>query len=154
MSSTSSSGADAPAVTPTVPYRSSGSSAALLTRKTRAQPASIASFSSARVLDELEEPMTTMASHREAIAISADCLFVVAKHRSLRPGVQASGYLAVTAWATPDQSRCDKVVWASRATGSSNCGRASTSRTLSTRLIDSGATAIVPTASSWPSWPT
>ena len=32
-----------------------------------------------------------------AIAISADWRLVVAKHRSLRPGVHASGYLAVTA---------------------------------------------------------
>jgi hypothetical protein len=117
MSSTSSSGADAPAVTPTVPCRSSGSSSALLTRNTRGQPASIASFSRARVLEELDEPITTMASQRDAIAMSADWRFVVAKHRSLRPGVQASGYLAVTASATPAQSRCDNVVWARSATG-------------------------------------
>ena len=85
--STSSSGADAPAVTPTVPVRSSGSSSARVDAVApRAQPDSRASFSSARVLDELAEPMTTTASHRAAIAVSADCRFVVAKHRSLRPG--------------------------------------------------------------------
>ncbi len=65
--STSSSGADAPAVTPTVPRRSSGSSSAWLTRKTRAQPDSTASFSSARVLELLADPMTTTTSHRSAM---------------------------------------------------------------------------------------
>ena len=50
-----------------------------------------ASFSSARVFDELAEPITTIASQRAAIAISADWRLVVAKHRSLRPGVHDVG---------------------------------------------------------------
>ncbi len=58
-----SSGADAPAVTPTADSPS-GSSAAELTRWTDRQPASMASCSSARVLDEFDDPMTTIASHR------------------------------------------------------------------------------------------
>ena len=106
------------------------------------------------MFDEFAEPMTTMVGQREAIAISADCRLVVAKHRSLRPGNHASGYFTCTASATSSQSRCDRVVWASRATGSSKRGSASTSATDSTRLMAWGATAMVPTASSWPSWPT
>ena len=69
--STSSSGADAPAVTPTMPD-SSGSSSAALMRYTDVQPDSRANFSSARVLDELADPITTTASHCAAIAVSAD----------------------------------------------------------------------------------
>ena len=49
-------------MTPTVPERSSGSSAASLTRRTRGQPEARATFSRARVLEELTEPMTTTAS--------------------------------------------------------------------------------------------
>ncbi len=64
---TSSSGADAPAVTPTVPVRSSGSSSGPFTRCTRAQPVARATFSSATVLEELAEPMTTTESQRSAI---------------------------------------------------------------------------------------
>ena len=100
------------------------------------------------MFDEFAEPMITMASQRPASAISAACRFVVAKHRSLRPGDHTSGKRSRTATATPSQSRCDSVVWASRATGSSNVGSASTSLTDSTRVIACGATAIVPTASS------
>ena len=48
-------------------------------------------FSSARVFDELAEPITTMASQRGAIASSADWRLVVAKHRSVRPGTHSSG---------------------------------------------------------------
>ena len=70
---------------------SSEISSAVLTRTTRSQPASRASFSRARVFDELAEPMTTMASQRLASSISADCRFVVAKQRSLRPGDHTSG---------------------------------------------------------------
>ena len=44
------------------------------------------------MLDEFAEPITTIASHRGAIAISADWRFVVAKHRSLRPGTQRLGH--------------------------------------------------------------
>ena len=92
--STTSFGAEAPAVTPTTSdgsKNSAGISAAVLTRATRSQPASLASFSRARVFDEFAEPMTTIAPQRAASSISADCRLVVAKHRSLRPGVQASG---------------------------------------------------------------
>ncbi|TPW14181.1 MAG: hypothetical protein FD127_1566 [Acidimicrobiaceae bacterium] len=152
--STSSSGAEAPAVTPTTPDSSAGSSPAWFTRKTRGPPVWAASFSSALVFDEFAEPITTIASQRSTIAIRALWRFVVAKQRSLRPGVQAPGYFTFTASATSYQSRCDSVVWASSATGSVKPGRASTSSTLSTRLIESGATAMVPTASSCPSWPT
>ena len=60
--STRASGADAPAVTPTVPDRSSGSSEASLTRTTRGQPKATATCSRATVLDEFSEPMTTTAS--------------------------------------------------------------------------------------------
>ena len=87
------------------------------------QPASRASFSRARVLDELAEPITTTASQRGAIAMSADWRLVVAKHRSERPGVHSSGNRSRVAASTPAQSRCDSVVWASRATGSSNVGQ-------------------------------
>ena len=45
-------------------HYASGSSAAELIRWTRAVPASRASFSSATVLDELAEPITTTASQR------------------------------------------------------------------------------------------
>ena len=89
--STNSSGAEAPAVTPTVPLKSEGNSWAEFTRKTLAHPASRARRSRARVFDELADPMTMMASHRGAIDINADCRFVVAKQRSLRPGVQTWG---------------------------------------------------------------
>jgi hypothetical protein len=107
----------------------------------------------ATVLEELAEPITTTASQRGAMAMRADWRLVVAKHRSERPGVQTSGNRVLVASATSAQSRCDSVVWASRATGVSNGGSASTSSTDSTRWIDSGATAMVPTASSCPSWP-
>ena len=82
--------------------------------------------------------MITTASHRSTIASSDDWRLVVAKHRSLRPGVHTSGKRSRTRTATPSQSRCDSVVWASKATGWSNSGRASTSATVSTRLIDVG----------------
>ena len=110
----------------------------MLTRATSGHPASRASFSSARVFDEFAEPMTTTASQRLASSISADWRFVVAKQRSLRPGAHTSGKRSRTATATSPQSRCDSVVWASSATGCSKAGRASTSATLSTRLIDVG----------------
>ena len=151
---TNSSGAEAPAVTPTTPERSDGSSSATLMRWTRGQPASTARRSRARVFEEFADPITTIASQRGAIDMSADCRFVVAKQRSERPGVQTSGNRSRTRTATPSQSRWLSVVWASSATGSANSGRASTSSIDSTRLIASGATAIVPTASSWPSCPT
>ena len=108
----------------------------MLTRTTWAQPASRASFSRARVFDELAEPMTTMASQRLASSISADWRLVVAKQRSLRPGDQTSGKRSRTATATSPQSRCDSVVWASRATGWSKSGRAATSSTRLDAVID------------------
>ena len=70
-SSTSASGAEAPAVTPTVPVRSSGSSLASLMRSTRGHPPARATFSRATVFDELAEPMTTTASDSEAMALRA-----------------------------------------------------------------------------------
>ena len=104
--------------------RSSGSSSASLTRKTRAQPASRASFSSARVLDELAEPITTTASQRGAIAISADWRLVVAKHRSLRPGRPQVGEALLRGRRARRPSRGgESVVWASRATGSVERGQ-------------------------------
>jgi hypothetical protein len=151
---TSSSDADAPAVTPTVPTRSSGSSSAVFTRSTRSQPASLASLASARVFEELAEPITTMASQRGASSSSAVWRLVVAKQRSLRPGTHMAGKRSIAAACTPAQSRWLRVVWASIATGPSIAGSAATSAGVSTRWIASGATAIVPTASSWPSWPT
>ena len=87
---TKSSGAEAPAVTPTTPARSSGNSSASLTRNTRSQPASAARPTRALVLDELTDPITTTASHRGAISVSADCRLVVAKQRSLRLGCHRS----------------------------------------------------------------
>ena len=152
--STSSSGADAPAVTPTVPVRSVGSSSGPLTRATRPHPASPARAARAMVLDELADPITTTASQRSASADRAAWRLVVAKQRSERPGVQTDGNRSLVASSTPVQSRCESVVWASTATGSSKSGRAATSSIDSTRWVASGATAIVPTASSWPSWPT
>ena len=108
-----------------------------------------------RVFDELAEPMTTMASHWAAIAMSADWRLVVAKHRSLRPGVHTSGKRS---WvgvehAGPVAVRQRRLGQQGDRLGRTS-GRASTSATDSTRWMASGATAIVPTASSWPSWPT
>ena len=116
-SSTRASGAEAPAVTPTVPVRSSGSSSASLTRSTRGQPPARATFSRATVLEELAEPMTTTASDSAAIAFSAAWRLVVAKHRSLRLGIQRSGKRCRAASIRPRHSSWLSVVWASRATG-------------------------------------
>ena len=69
----SSSGAEAPAVSPTTPVMLSGSSEARFTRYTFSQPSSRASFSSARVLEELAEPTMMTAPHSSAIAVSAAC---------------------------------------------------------------------------------
>ena len=66
------------------------------------------------MFDEFDEPITTIASQRSAIASSDDWRLVVAKHRSLRPGIHTSGNRSRTRTATPSQSRCDKVVWASK----------------------------------------
>ncbi|CAB4899715.1 unannotated protein [freshwater metagenome] len=60
---TSSSGADAPAVTPTVPEVFSGISSAELMRRTVLQFMDRASFSKASVLDEFDEPIIITASH-------------------------------------------------------------------------------------------
>jgi fermentation-respiration switch protein FrsA (DUF1100 family) len=59
-------------------------------RKTAGSPAS-GQLLQRPVFDELAEPITTIASQRGAISMSADCRLVVAKHRSLRPGVHTSG---------------------------------------------------------------
>ena len=55
------------------------------------QPAVDAVRSRARVFDELAEPITTTASHLEAMALRAACRLVVAKHRSEVPGTHRSG---------------------------------------------------------------
>ncbi len=107
---TTSSGAEAPAVTPTVPLRSVGSSSGPFTRNTRSQPASVANLARAFVLELFEDPMTTKASQRSAIAINADCRLVVAKQRSERPGVKRSGNRSRAASATSAQSRWLSVV--------------------------------------------
>src|ERR1700733_12955410 len=73
------SGADAPAVTPTVPDRSVGTSEASLTRTTRGQPKAMATFSKAMVFDEFGEPITTTASALPAMALRAAWRLVVAK---------------------------------------------------------------------------
>src|ERR1039458_5701612 len=70
-SSISQSGADAPAVTPTTPVRSSGTSLGALTRSTLGQPAAAATFARATVFEELPEPSTTIASHLGATALTA-----------------------------------------------------------------------------------
>ena len=89
------------------------------------------------------------------MALSADWRLVVAKHRSLRPGIHRSGKRAWAASRTPAHSSWLSVVWARRATGVSSARSSEpTSASVSTRRTDAGATAIVPTASSWPSWPT
>ena len=154
MARTTSSGAEAPAVTPTVPVRSAGSSSGPFTRSTRGHPAARATFSRAVVLDEFAEPMTTTASASPAMALRAACLFVVAKHRSLRPGIHRSGKRARAASLMPAHSSWFSVVWASRATGVAGSGRPSTSSSCCTSRAASGATAMVPTASSWPWCPT
>ena len=76
------------------------------------------------MLEELAEPITTTASQRPAMCMSADWRLVVAKHRSDRPGIHSSGKRSLVASATSAQSRCDSVVWASSATGVSNAGSA------------------------------
>ncbi len=65
--------------------------------------------------------------------------------------------LAAAASMSPRHSSWLRVVWASRATGVSPASRspsASRSASVSIRRTASGATAMVPTASSWPAWPT
>ena len=74
----SQSGAEAPAVTPTTPERSPGTSPGELTRSTRAHPAAVATFTRATVFEELAEPSTTMASQRGATAFTAPWRLVVA----------------------------------------------------------------------------
>ena len=74
----SQSGAEAPAVTPTTPVRSAGTSPGELTRSTLGHPAASATFTRATVLEELAEPSTIMASHLGATAFTAPWRFVVA----------------------------------------------------------------------------
>ena len=123
---TNSSGAEAPAVTPMRPSRSSGSSSAALIRNTRRLPESMASFCSALVFEELADPITITASQRSAMAANALWRLVVAKHRSLLPGVQTSGKRSRTPSRTPAQSRWLSVVCARTATGVSKSGKAAT----------------------------
>jgi hypothetical protein len=153
---TTASGAEAPAVTPTIPCRPSGSSSDPLTRTTRApgEPAAArATRASATVLDDEAEPMTTTASHRGAMALTAACRLVVAKQRSLRPGVQTSPKRSRAAPSTSSQSSSARVVWARNATGPSRAPSPATSAGRSTRWVAPGATARVPIASSWVAWP-
>ncbi len=107
------------------------------------------------MLDELAEPITTTASQRSAISISADWRLVVAKHRSLRPGIHSSGKRSAVAL-----EHAGPVAVGERGLGEQGDRlvqvgqRVDLGSTDSTRWMASGATAIVPTASSWPSWPT
>ena len=92
--STRSSGALAPAVTPTIvapPSASRSSSSGPSTRSTIGQPASRATFVSAIVFDEFALPMTTTACAAVAIPVSAVWRLVVAKQRSLRDAVHSGG---------------------------------------------------------------
>ena len=104
------SGAEAPAVTPMVPERSSGTSLASLMRSTRRQPASAANSTRDMVFDELAEPITSTASHSGAISIIAVWRLVVAKHRSLMLGCHRSGKRRLVCSSTPSHSRCESVV--------------------------------------------
>ena len=92
------------------------------------------------------------------MAFRAAWRLVVAKHRSLRLGIQRSGNRCRAASMRPRHSSWLKVVWASRATGVPSASRSSERRrdpsSRSSRCTDSGATAMVPTASSCPAWPT
>ena len=69
------------------------------------------------MLEELAEPITTIASASDAIAFRAACRLVVAKHRSLRLGIQRSGNRLRADSIKPRHSSWLRVVWASRATG-------------------------------------
>ena len=108
------------------------------------------------MFDEFAEPMTTTASDSDAIALRAACRLVVAKHRSLRFGIHRSGKRRRAASIRPRHSSWLNVVWARSATGASPDPRssiASRSSSRSSSRTDSGATAMVPTASSCPAWP-
>ena len=74
---TSQSGAEAPAVTPTTPLKSSGTSSGELTLVTLEHEAE-ATLASASVFDEFDEPTTTTASHCGASTRIAAWRFVVA----------------------------------------------------------------------------
>ena len=155
---TTSSGALAPAVTPTMraPARAASSSSSTpLMRCTVGHPTFLATFSRASVFDELALPMTSTASARLAMAVSAAWRLVVAKQRSSRVAVHSSGYFARARSTTPFQSSRARVVWARTATlVGSSMEAASTSCSCSTSRIAAGASASVPIASSWPAWPT
>ena len=77
------------------------------------------------MFDELALPITTMASASAAIACSAACRLVVAKHRSLRAAVHSSGKAARARSMMPSQSCIESVVCARSATfdGSSTVGQ-------------------------------
>ena len=109
------------------------------------------------MLEEFTEPITTTASDRAAITFSAAWRLVVAKHRSDRLGIQRSGNRSRARFMMSDHSSWLSVVWASNATGAPgviSAAASSTSASKRTRRTESGATAMVPTASSWPSCPT
>ncbi len=64
------------------------------------------------------------------------------------------GNLARRAAITSAVSSTESVVWVMKATLSgSGTSSASTSATVSISTIDSGASPVVPSTSSWPSWP-
>ena len=109
------------------------------------------------MFDEFALPITTMASARVASSRKAVWRFVVAKQRSLRAAVHSSGNCSRARVMTPSQSSIESVVCASSATfdGSGTVGTTRPrSASFSTRRMLSGATASVPSASSWPSCPT
>ena len=55
---------------------------------------------------------------------------------------------------TPAVSSTERVVWVMKATRSGlSISSRSTSSIVSTRTIESGASPVVPSTSSWPSWP-
>ena len=153
--STSSSGADAPAVTPTVPARSSGSSSAVVDPEDpRAARLRGPAARGPGCSTSWPSRCTTMASQRSAIFSRPDWRLVVAKHRSLRPGIHRSGKRSWRRRARRP-SRGGRA-WSGRAGRRARRARGARRRPRprSTRWMASGATAIVPTASSWPSWPT
>ncbi|CAB5022691.1 unannotated protein [freshwater metagenome] len=153
---TSSSGAEAPAVTPTIsasPIISRSSSSGPSMRRTMREPAPSATFARASVFEEFALPITITASERSAISVSASWRLVVAKQRSLRDAVQRSGNLSSASSMTSVQSPIARVVCASSATREGSAIVAaidSISSGCSTRRMASGASARVPTASSCP----
>ena len=122
-SSTSSSGADAPAVTPTC-REVVGQLVGAVDPEHAGAPDSRASFSRARVLDELAEPITTTASQRlgdlaeRRLAVGGGEAEVAAARAPQRRGSAR----AVASARRPSRGG-ESVVWASSATGWSEVGQ-------------------------------